>query len=118
MSQDMDRAVVQKKKNYNKGEARTTDKNKEKDPAFSNKAATKGKQTLPKDWNDALPGHIMTFIEIQELSTGLGPRQCCGEKGYSMAKNEMTPGPYHFVVGCGGNICISCIEGRLDGGKF
>ena len=86
----MDRAVVQKKKNYNKGEARTSDANKAKDLEFSDKAAAKGKETLPKDWKDALPGHIVPFIKMQELSTGLGPRQCCGGKECSMIKNEMT----------------------------
>ena len=74
VSQVMNRVVVQKKKNYNKGEARTTDANKEKDLSLSDKDSAKGKETFPKDWKYALLGHIVTFIEMQELSTGLGPR--------------------------------------------
>ena len=69
MSQDMDRVVVQKKNNNNKGEARTADANKEKDLVFPDKATTKLNETLTKDWEDTLSGHIVTFIEMQEIST-------------------------------------------------
>ena len=118
MSRDMDMKLVQKNKNCNKGEACTTDENKERVRVFSNKADAKGNETLPKGWKDALPDHIETFVEMQELSTELGSRKCCGGNDCPMTKNDMTPGAQHFCVGCGRNICISCIEGRMDGGRL
>ena len=118
ISRDMDMEVVQKEKPCNKGEARATDETKDKDRVFSEKADAKGTETLPTNWKDALPDHIEMFIEMQKLSTEIGPRDCCGGKDCSMTKNEMTPGPQHFCVGCGRNICISCIAGRMDGGRL
>ena len=55
---------------------------------------------------------------MQSLSNELGSRQCCGGKECGTAKNDMTPGPQHFFVGCGRNICNGCIDGRMDGGKL
>ena len=113
----------------NKGEVQDTIANKEggvvdtekdKKSMLSDKATGKWKEkeSLPRGWEDALHDHIMLFDEMREISKDLGDRKCCVGKKCPMTKNGMTPGPQHFCVGCGRNICLSCIEGRMDGGDL
>ena len=96
----------------------SVERSKAKDAALNTKVALKGNDVLPRDWKKFLPDHIEMWTNMQSLSNELGSRQCCGGKECGMTKNDMTPGPQHFCVGCGRNICIGCIEGRMDGAQL